>query len=100
MGMGQTNSLVVLGDGPERLLNQAMAWSPLPGSAHLPEDLNCGLDWILQSPFVHVIPSTQTSQTEEDGRAKYNTSKMPNRLPVVVIVLTEIIAPGGIVAPG
>ena len=40
------------------------------------------------------------SQKEEDVRAKYNTSRKPNSLPVVVIVETEIIAPGGIVAPG
>jgi hypothetical protein len=49
---------------------------------------------------VHLIPSTQTSQTEEDVRAKYNTSKMSNSVPFVVIVDTEIIAPGGIVEPG
>jgi hypothetical protein len=43
-------------------------------------------------------PKTQSNR--EDVRAKYNTSREPNSLSVVVIVETEITAPGGIVAPG
>ena len=49
---------------------------------------------------MHVIPSTQTSQTEEGVRAKYNASRKLNSLPVVVIVETENTVPAGIVAPG
>ena len=87
MGMGQNNSLVLLVDGPERLPNQAMDTGlPLPGSAHLPEDLNCGLDWIVQCPFVHVLPSTPNTVKKKSTCGQSTTSRKPYRLPIVVIV--------------
>lgn len=64
----------------------------LPGSAHLPKDLNCGLDWIVQCPFDDALPSTQNTvkQKRACGQSN-NASRKLDSMTVVVIVETEII---------
>jgi hypothetical protein len=49
---------------------------------------------------VHVSPSTKQVKQKRTCERKYNASRKPNSLRVVVIVETENTAPGGIASPG
>jgi hypothetical protein len=81
--MGQTNSLVLLGDGPERLPNQAMDIGFAARLRTFVRRLELRIRLDSSVSICACDPFDPTSQTEEDVRAKYNTLEHPIACPLL-----------------